>query len=76
MGLLTLTSSGNHPDDELAKQGTLILPSAVPCSISPLTFHIYYFVFSDWKCTASFKFFDTQVPLMSTEELVLLRHAR
>ena len=32
--------------------------------------------FSDWRCTVSSKFFDTQVFSISTEELVLLRHAR
>ena len=30
----------------------------------------------DWRRTISSKFFDTQVPLISTEELVLPRHAR
>ena len=32
--------------------------------------------FSDWRHIVSSKFFDTQVPSISTEELVLLRHAR
>ena len=32
--------------------------------------------FLDWRRTVSFKFFDTQVPSISTEELVLSRHAR
>ena len=31
---------------------------------------------SDWRRTVSFKYFDTQVPSISTEELVLPRHAR
>ena len=31
---------------------------------------------SDWRRTVSSKFFDTQVPSISTEELVLPRHAR
>ena len=30
----------------------------------------------DWRRTISLKFFDTQVPSISTEELVLPRHAR
>ena len=34
------------------------------------------FFFSDWWRTISSKFFDTQVPSISTEELVLPRHAR
>ena len=33
-------------------------------------------LFSDWRHTVSSKFFDTQVFSISTEELVLLRHAR
>ena len=32
--------------------------------------------FLDWRRTVSSKFFDTQVPSISTEELVLPRHAR
>ena len=32
--------------------------------------------FLDWRRTVSLKFFDTQVPSISTEELVLPRHAR
>ena len=32
-------------------------------------------IFSDWRHTVSSKFFDTQVPSISTEELVLSRHA-
>ena len=31
--------------------------------------------FSDWRHTVSSKFFDTQVPSISTEELVLPRHS-
>ena len=59
---------GNDSADELATQGALLAPSAIPCSLSPLI--------SDWRRTASSKFFDTQVPSISTEELVLPRHAR
>ena len=33
-------------------------------------------LFSLWKRTVSLKFFDTQVPSISTEDLVLPRHAR
>ena len=33
-------------------------------------------LFSDWRRTVSSKFFDTQVPSISTEELVLPRHGR
>ena len=52
------------------------MPSAIPCSLSPLISRIHSLLFSNWKCTVSSKFFDTQVPLISTEELVLPRHAR
>ena len=37
---------------------------------------IHSCLFSDWRRTVSSKFFDTQVPSISTEELVLPRHAR
>ena len=37
---------------------------------------IHSCLFSDWRRTVSSKFFDTQVPSISTEELVLPHHAR
>ena len=37
---------------------------------------IHSCLFSDWRHTVSFKFCDTQVPSISTEEHVLPRHAR
>ena len=51
------------------------MSSAIPCSLSPFISRIHSCLFSDWKRTVSSKFFDTQVPLISTEELVLPRHA-
>ena len=62
--------------DELARWGALLVPSAIPCSHSSLISGIHCFLFSDWRRTVSSKFFDTQVPSISIEELVLLRHAR
>ena len=59
--------------DELARRGALIVPSAIPCCHSS---HLWYALFSDCRHTVSSKFFDTQVPSVSTEELVLPRHAR
>ena len=50
--------------------------SAIPCSFSPLISHIHSSLFSDWRRTVSSKSFDTQAPSISTEELVLPRHAR
>ena len=61
--------------DELARRGTLLVPSAIPCSHSSLISGIHSFLFSDWRRTVSSKFFDTQVPSISTEELVLIRYA-
>ena len=66
---------GNNAVDELAKQGALLAPSAVPCCLSSLISRIHFCFFSDWRRTGSWKFFDTQVPSISTEELVLPRHA-
>ena len=51
------------------------MPSVIPCSLSPLISRIHSCLFSDWRCTVSSKFFDTQGPSISTEELVLPGHA-
>ena len=67
---------GNDAADELARRGVLLVPSAIPCSLSPLISRIHSCLFSDWRRTVSSKFFDIQVPSISTEELVLPRHAR
>ena len=66
---------GNNAADELARQGALLVPSAIPCSLSPLIFCIYSSLFLDWRRSVSSKFFDTPIPSISTEELALLRHA-
>ena len=47
------------------------MPSAIPCSLSPFLSCIHSCLFSDWRRTVSSKFFDSQVSLISTEELVL-----
>ena len=67
---------GNDATDELARRGALLAPSAIPCSLSPLVSRIHSRLISDWRRTVSSKFFDTQAPSISTEELVLPRHAR
>ena len=67
---------GNDTTDELARRGALLAPSTIPCSLSPLTSCIHSRLFSNWRHTVSSKYFDTQVPSISTEELVLPRHAR
>ena len=67
---------GNDAAVELARRGALLAPSAIPCSLSPLISRIHSRLFSDWRRTVSSKFFDTQVPSISTEELVLPLHSR
>ena len=67
---------GNDAADELARRGALLSPSAIPCSLFPLTSRIHSRLFSDWRRTVSSKYFDTQVSSISTEELVLPCHAR
>ena len=67
---------GNDAADELARRRALLASSAIPCSLSPLISRIHSRLISDWRRTVSSKFFDTQVPSTSTEELVLPRHAR
>ena len=64
MGPRTLISTG----ERRGRRAALLAPSAIPCSLSPLI--------SDWRRTVSSKFFGTQVPSVSTEELVLPPHAR
>ena len=76
MGPRTLVSPGNDAAVELARRGALLAPSAIPCSLSPPISRTHSYVSSDWRRTVSSKFFDTQVPLISTEELMLPRHAR
>ena len=66
----------NDAADELARSRALLVSSAIPCSLSHLISHIDSCLFSDWRRTVSSKFFDTQIPSISTEELVLPRHAR
>ena len=67
---------GNNAADKLARRGALLTPSAISCSLSFLISRIHPSLFSDWSRSVSSKFFDTQVPSISTEELVLSRHAR
>ena len=47
MGPQTLISPGNDSADELARQGALLVPPVVPCSLSSLIFRIHSFLFSD-----------------------------
>ena len=61
--------------DELARRVALLVPSEMPCSYSSLISDIHSSLFWDWRHTVSSKFFDTQAPSISTEKLVLLRHA-
>ena len=67
---------GNDVPDEVTKRGAIIAPSAMPGSLFPLISRVHSSLFSDWRCTVLTKIFDTQIPSMSTEELVLPRHAR
>ena len=66
----------NDAADELARRRALLAPSAIPCSLPPLISRIQSCLISDWRRTVSSKFLDTQAPSISTEELVLPRHAR
>ena len=65
---------GNDVANELARRGGLLAPYAIPCSLSPLISRIHSCLILDWRHTISSKFFDTQVPSISTVELVLPRH--
>ena len=52
------------------------MPSAILCSLFLLISRIHSCLFSDWRRTVPLKFFDTQAPSISTEDLLLSRHAR
>ena len=67
---------GNDTADELARWGALLALSAIPCSLSRFISRIHSRLISDWRRTVSSKYFDTQVPSISTGKLVLPRHAR
>ena len=75
IGPLTLISPGNDAANKLARGGALLAPSAIPCSHSTLISRIHSRLISDWRRTVSSKFFDTQVPPIFTEKLVLPCHA-
>ena len=66
---------GNDVADELARREVLLVPSAIPWSLSVISC-FYSSLFSDWRRTVSCKFFNAQVSSVSTEELVLPRPAR
>ena len=63
---------GNDAADELDRRGTLLAPSAIPCSLSPLISRIHSSLFSDWKHTVSSKYFDPQVPSIPPRNLCSL----
>ena len=75
-GPQTLVSPGYDAADKLARRGALLLPSAIRCSLSPFISRIHACLFSDWWRTVSSNFFDTKVFSISTQKLVLPRHAR
>ena len=62
---------GNDAADDLGRRGALLASSAIPCSLFPPIPRIHSSFFSDWRRTVSSKFFDTQFPSISNEELVL-----
>ena len=67
---------GNEAADELTGRSAILVPSAIPCSLSPLISCINSCLFSDWRRIVLSKFFEKQVSSIFTEELVLPRHAR
>ena len=66
---------GNNAANPLAKRGALLVPSAIPCRLFLFISRIHSSLFSEWRRTVACKFFDTQAPSISTEKLVLPRHA-
>ena len=72
MGSRALVSTGNDAADELPRRGAVLVPSAIPCSLSPLISRIQSCLFLDRRRSVSSKFLNTQAPSISTEELVVL----
>ena len=64
--------SGNNAADELARRGALLVPSEILYSFSSFISCIHSSLFSYRRRTVSSKFFETQVPSISTEQLALL----
>ena len=62
---------GNNAADELARRGALLAPSAIPCSLSLIS-RIHSRLISDWRCTVSSKYFDSQVPRFPPRNLCSL----
>ena len=56
-------------------EGNAAYATSIFCSLSPLTSCIHSSLFLYWRHSAPSKFFDTDFPLVSTEELVLSCHA-
>ena len=79
-------SDYNGSPDTCFSQGTTLLTSWLDRErylhplqslvVSLLLSLVSTLIFSDWRHTVSSKFFDTQVPSISTEKLVLPCHAR
>ena len=69
MGLRTLVFPGVKCGWRAGQTGSV---TRALCNPFP---RIHYYLFSDWRRTVSSKLFDTQVPSISTEELVLIRYA-
>ena len=65
---------GNNAADELARQGALLVASAIPCSLSLIS-RIHSSLFLDWRHTVLSKFFNTKVSSISIKKLVFPRHA-
>ena len=59
--------------DQLAKQEMLLVPSAIPCSLSVTSCRIHFSFLLDWRRTTSSKIFEIQLSLVSSEEVVLSR---
>ena len=80
----SLTSYNGSPDTRFSRKTTRLLswPDGERCFWPLQSFVVFlllrfvFFLFSDWRRAVSSKFFDTQVPSVSTEKLVLPCHAR
>ena len=62
----------NDAADELARRVALLVPSAIPCSLSSLISCIHPCLFSNWKRAVSSKFFVTQSPRFPPRNLCSL----
>ena len=66
---------GNDLADSLAKAGTFLNPSSISVSLAPLISSQRLSLYTSWRRSVQYGFFQHQIPSVSPEELTLPRSA-